>query len=439
MSAPPRSEIYRVADYKAQLARGGVAPGFAAYAAAYPQTLARLESRPFGSLHAYAREAALDYRELDALAGSAFHARKPKTIGETDARDFSGRARHFFLAALADATVAGRSAVIRAGGRALIDVQGSERARGRDRYELDQSIFCIEGDTAHLIVSESAPERTLDEAFVALLGPHSDAFGHWVWHQLPRFVASLDAGALPPMPLLVDRGMPPSHREALELITRERALPIVELGAGERVRVGRAWYASTPFWIPYLPVSDATWTWAHMAAPPTRWQPIIAAFRCSAAHVDERAPRERIFLARREHLRRRLVNASSIEALALARGFAIVYPEELSFAEQVRTVRSARYIAGPEGSAMMLSLFARESTRLLILDHPFRSQLTNLTAPLEASGIDVTVITGEVVSANDTPGYPNFGFRHFADYAIDEGRFSTFLDAWAGADRADSE
>ncbi len=430
MDAPPIGEIYRVAEFKRELAAGaGIDAGIAAFIGAYPDERFESAAVPLRSLRDYARASGLAYHEL-APAGEPFVSRAPRVVGDGDARDFYGRSRALFVAALGDVRIMSRSYIVRTHDAALADFQDDERERGGDRPELDPQLFAVERGLAYVLEPRDASVLEIPEAFVSLVGPHSDAFGHWIWHQIPRFVAALESGMLPEMPVLVDRDMPPSHFEALALAVGSRAMPIVTVPPGTIVRVGRAWYASGLFHVPYLPVNDVRWTWSHIATPPGRYTVPLAAMALSARALGGVGRGERIYLARRPHLRRCLTNASEIEDIARARGFAIVFPEELTFEDQLRIVRDARYVVGPEGSAMFGTFYARPGLRIAILDHPFVEQLTNYTAPLAASGADVTLFTGTVVRANDTPGYPNFGFKHFADYSIDGAHFEAFLKDW---------
>ncbi len=50
-------------------------------------------------------------------------------------------------------------------------------------------------------------------------------------------------------------------------------------------------------------------------------------------------------------------NASAVDELFRQRGFAVVYPEDLSVADQVALVRDAEIVAGPSGSALHLAAF----------------------------------------------------------------------------------
>jgi hypothetical protein len=77
-----------------------------------------------------------------------------------------------------------------------------------------------------------------------------------------------------------------------------------------------------------------------------------------------------VYLSRVRPKERRLENEAEIEALFRARGFAIIEPESLSFADQIKLMTRAKGVAGPGGSAMHNLMFARSETRALFLLSP---------------------------------------------------------------------
>jgi hypothetical protein len=131
----------------------------------------------------------------------------------------------------------------------------------------------------------------------------------------------------------------------------------------------------------------------------------------------------RVFLARKPFRHRKLVNRAEIEALAEARGFAIVYPEDLDFAEQARLLRNARFVAGPEGSAFFLCLFVNEEAKVCILNHENTEGLVGYNGGNDAGAEEVTIITGPESG-------PRRGSPQDVDYAIDADVFRRFLEGW---------
>ncbi len=128
-----------------------------------------------------------------------------------------------------------------------------------------------------------------------------------------------------------------------------------------------------------------------------------------------------VFLARQPRLWAKLVNAAEIEAVAEEHGFTVVYPDELTFVEQVNVVASAERILAPEGSALFLCYFAPPGTKVLVLEN----------AVVEGANVwraffpqcELTALAGIVVDRDET-------FPHRSSYRIEPQRFRDVLGEW---------
>lgn len=350
-------------------------------------------------------------------AGEAFVHQPPPVMGDGNHRTLHGTARSQYVACVMDVVVQGRSAAVVAGDRMLLDFEGDERSRLDDEIEWDPAVFHAVGD--HVWHIAGGAPVALDEAFT-LLGAHTDFFGHWMSEYLPKYVAARAVAPVDAVPVLVDAHMPPAHRESLELLFGP-SLRLIEVPAFATIEVRRLWVAPTLMYMPLHERRNERFSWDATAASPTLFAPVLAELR---ARVP--APRRndaRIYLARRGFRHRRLVNAAAIEELAAARGFVMVYPEDLPFAEQVRIVREASHILAPEGSALFLAFFARPGAKLGILTHPFTDVLAEYNTLLGLQGVAVHAVTGPVARAAEH-------VPHDSDYMIPPERFSAFLSGW---------
>lgn len=200
---------------------------------------------------------------------------------------------------------------------------------------------------------------------------------------------------------------------------------IIELPAFTTARVRRLWCAPGLMYWGLLEKINERFKWDYVALPPARFAPVIHEMVRRVDRVLSPASgSERVFLARKPGLHHDLANAAAIEAAAKARGFSLVYPEALDFAEQVRLLRRARFVVAPLGSAPLLLCFATPGTKLCVLSHPYTVEImVDRTGILSEVGICITVLTGPFVQINvNTP--------HLSDYEIDETGFSGFLDRW---------
>lgn len=330
------------------------------------------------------------------------------------------RSRRFFIACFEQATVRGQSTIVQVGDQALLDIQGAER---QIKLGLDFDPWVFEQDGEVLVTTPPRELRQLAEAF-SLVGTNSEAFGHWITQYLSKLSFALSSDVLPAgVPILVDAGMPASHLELLKACVGSRHT-VIELPPFCGVRVERLWACSTAFYVPILPLPNQPLGPELMSAPPQRMAEQLRWLQQRLAPLTSVEPTPaRIYLSRRAEQHRKLVNADEIEQLMQRRGFAIVYPQDLDFAQQLQLMRGARQIVGPEGSQLMLALFAGPGTRFCLLNHPFFENVPSYTAIIEALGIDTWALVGECVRLH--PAYPRF-----SDYRIEAGQIEALLQAW---------
>lgn len=424
VQAARANHVYQQQALKSQLrVTHGRATAFAAYReAAGLGAGASLLKRPLECLHEAAARS--EGYALLAPGGEMFDVPVPRVVGVGNQRPLRGRARPRWLGCIADVRVRSRSSVIESDGRVLLDTEPGELDSIDDRLDIDPAIF--DADALGLWIVEPDPAQPplhLAEAF-SLVGAHTWAFGHWMWECLPRYAAARRSGRLPPMPVLVDQGMPGQHRQALQALLPDDA-SIVELPSRAVVRVDRLWCAPTPMYMPLFEHMNSRFRWDLLAAEPQAFADDIRWMRDrflpgSTLDPARAPPGRRLFLGREPHRHRKMLNAVEIEDVARQEGFELIHPEGLDFRGQVEAMDEAARIAGPEGSAMFLALFARPGTRVTILNHPYTLGLPVLTSLLEALGIDVEVLVGPAETCNEE-------LPHFLDYRIDPGEFARLL------------
>lgn len=401
----------------------GIEQGFAEFKGIAPLSdCDSLRQRGLQGQLAFARQQGEAVVET-AQGGQRFVVNPPALVGEGRLRKLEHVSRTLYVARLAAACVRGRSALIEAGDKALLDFEDREFDLFDCELDIDPSVFHAAGKQVWVIQpKDGRATLEVDEAFM-LLGPQTGAFGDWMYQSLPRYVAADMSGALPAVPVLIDAGLGASIRQSLEMVLRP-GTQVIEVPPFTTVRVQRLWCGSNLHYAPAREKMDARYKFDYNSYNPATFAPVIRelARRASIAVPDRPGP-ERVFLARQPRLWRKMVNHASIEAAARTRGFAIVYPEELGFADQVALVRGARYVIGPEGSAFALTYFSRPGSKVCVLCHPMAEAAAVFTDILE--GVEISVFTGPVVRHD--PRFP-----HRADYQIDERRFCDFLDQWLG-------
>ena len=125
----------------------------------------------------------------------------------------------------------------------------------------------------------------------------------------------------------------------------------------------------------------------HSSDPRLRW-----VYQTVAGHAPGRpAPQRRFYVSRRvfnaKHSHRVVVNEMQIEALFKQAGFEILYPEQLTFPQQVEHCAGAAVMAGLSGSNLFNILFAPPGAVLIEIGDPRFTGDPNPCVPPCASAV----------------------------------------------------
>ena len=304
---------------------------------------------------------------------------------------------------------------------ALLDFEDAELDMFDCEFDIDPAFFSAGRHSAWVVTAEDDPTcLQIEEAFT-LLGPQLGAFGDFMMTYLPRYLWADISGELPHVPVLSSSRLPQTIRDALRLVVPADA-EIIEVDPLQPVHVRRLWCSSNLTYAPAREIMDERYSTLHTYPSPELIVPVVSELnrRVAPRVVGDEGP-ENVFLARQPWLWAQLVNALEIEAVADEQGFTVVYPDELTFVEQVNLVANAKRIVAPEGSALFLCYFASPGTRLLILEN----------AAVEGANVwrtffpecEPTAMAGTVVDRDE-------GFPHRSSYRIDPQRFRDFLGEW---------
>jgi hypothetical protein len=347
--------------------------------------------------------------------GKRFRQPPPRVIGEHTHSEMWGRSRAAWLARLDDVTIRGRSSLIRMGENILIDREPHEGTLFEDNPEYDPGVMHAEHDRLWMMEPQG-PALEIEEAFM-LTGSHTIDFGHWLTEALPRLGMAMLAGWRGGMPVLVDEVIPSTIRDALPALLPP-STPLVTVPHLATARIERLWTVPNPIFIGFYPTQFTFDTWDQMATEPHGFCEALDA-ACAGVAPARTAGPEHVYLARRPGRKKALRNHAAIEDVVRARGFSVVYPEDLTFAEQVALMRGAKFVVAPEGSNNLLTLLAGRGTKVCTLNPPYTHPLLDVNGLLAHRGVEMTVITG---AAHPTDEFCPFWW----DYDID----STALDAF---------
>jgi hypothetical protein len=419
-----RPRLYHLQPIKATLMRHLSAEG-AAQLLARPlghSTDWQLHRLPIAGLLDAAREHGLSYREV--VPSRNVCLRPMKILGRDPAPGRTIVSRTVACSVLADVTVQNKSDVLISAGRAIFDWQRDEPDRATIEFDLNPSVIG-QDEKSHVFAIVSSEPRTLPCA-LSLAGVHSYCFGDWLWQFLPKLFACLGHPEFNTVPIIVDDQMPAQHFEALEFFAGP-SHEVIRLKATERIRVTRLWVCSA---VAYFPIGWRT----DLPSRPDLfgWDPealagLIKTVRHKLAGVSSPGGPRRIYLARRDSQRRRLINRREVEAWAEANGFCVLHLEEYSFVDQLGLIRGADVVIGPEGSAFFMCLFASRGQKIGIIDHPFVDEFEPWLQTFEALGQTIWLLTGK--PAGEVPEY-----KDHSDYTIEIGALDVLCQRLGVAD-----
>jgi len=194
--------------------------------------------------------------------------------------------------------------------------------------------------------------RQLPPLAAAVLLGGGPNYAHCLMQWLMR-LPSLSAWA--DLPVLIAADLPASIRQVLREhgVADERIVPVPPDAS---IRVGRLHVPdlALPSAIDAVPAEHVRWLRESVFGP----------------HRSPARPTRRLYVSRRRARRRRLVNEAEVSALLVRRGFDVVDPCRLGFAEQARLFSEAAVIVGQSGAAMTNLLACQPGTEVLLLHGP---------------------------------------------------------------------
>ena len=342
--------------------------------------------------------------------GSAYHLlsppqaisfTKPEYIGEKfGVIEGTTQSSEFFVAELAKAKVlAKHSVVIMQGDIALYDDLVHPLGENVDlRFEKAIRIY----SNRKLLIDQSAYNPVYAERGVNLTGASTGVYGHWMFEHLPK-IKLVDA--LPQyksFPVYVDVGMPPSHYEALELLTKgERKL--VPVRPNTSVEFEKLVVAPSFTFFPFAqkPGSPVN---MHVAPASTEAslflrERLLSVLGLTSDPFRKGEKGRRIFIGRKSKARS-LINQDEIQEFLLKYDFEVIYPEEYSFAQQVKIFNESEYVFGPNGSAFTNVIFCRQGAKIVSFVQSYGSNFSSWPHVLKQLGYDHLYVAGNAIPSS---------------------------------------
>jgi tetratricopeptide (TPR) repeat protein len=287
-----------------------------------------------------------------------------------------------FVAALDDARVVGRGAVITREGKVIWDLLKQDLAKHAARMEDGAFAF----DPVHYLDGHCSVRR-FDGPAVLLAAPTDLSFGDWI-NNFPTRLALVEAAGLD-LPYLVNRRLPGKFIEML-----------LALG----VRRDRLWFHD-PDGVSIVPrLYTPSWPLPDRLKP---MQGIYDIYQRMAA-TPRAGKRPLLYLSRQGIGNRALLNEAEVRDLFASKGFQIVYPEQLDLQETLELFAAPACVAGPYGSAIRNLVFCRKKPISLMVMPPYpASFLTGVAVWFGGVGSPFAYVTGTNAAAGPEARDPN--------------------------------
>ena len=269
-----------------------------------------------------------------------------------------------YIAEMLDVEIIGENCFILKDNNCLYDMNEMENSH---RFDLRfSSLKGINKRNEALIVSAKA-EADIKEG-IFLIGNAASNYYHLTFEILSKLKYIDSEIKYADIPILIDEitcKVPQFHQLLLCLNKFNRE--IIQIKKGERYKIDKLIYLSEISWLP-INVKDSVnlrnEDFRIAKAGMNYLREIVFAKKeitsCEEGNL-------KLFISRRTQYMQRLVNEKEVAEMFQQFGFVIIYPEEMSFDEQVDLFSKARYVAGTSGAALTNILYCPIKTVLICI------------------------------------------------------------------------
>ena len=248
-----------------------------------------------------------------------------------------------YIAELTDAEIIGANSFIIADDYCLYDMATMD---DKKRYDLRwESLKTIDKNNIALVMSINS-NQTLEEA-IFLIGFASSNYFHFTIELLSRLKHIDFFEEYRQIPLLIDEIVfeIPQFIELLQTINKYNH-PIILIERQYRYKVKRLIFPAYNTWMPINVNDGESLIYKDFIVANSG----IEYIRNTVLKERNLEGNRKIFVSRKNHSQR-IANEKEVVELFSQYGFEIIYPEELTFYEQVQLFSSAKYVAGSTGAA----------------------------------------------------------------------------------------
>lgn len=224
-------------------------------------------------------------------------------------------------------------------------------------------------NTDKILVDYSGYQTQHADCGIMLCGSSTHVYGHWLAEHLPKLKLFDSLPKYADYPVYVDANMPENHYQILALINQGNRkiirMPEKTCIAFERLLIASAItffpFACKPGTKPCLDIAPTSF-----AACQFLRDKVLSSLNLDASERPAGKRGRYIYLGRLSS-GRKLINEEELKHYLTQCGFEIIYPEQLSFAEQVQLFNEAEYVIGPNGSSFAGVIFSKPGTKVVSL------------------------------------------------------------------------
>lgn len=275
---------------------------------------------------------------------------EPSYFEQSQGKKYQFLSPKIYVASLHDATVLSSTGVIIAGESALCDIiKNDEDYRCKWPWGAVRRV-----ETNRILLVADRYDMEIEKA-INLCGFASNNYYHFTMEILSRLEYTAQMSDARDLPILIDEGIKayPQLEELLQTVRRDREVIYVPKETCIKVH-----FLVQPSMNTWGPLNVETWDLFKMSDNMIAQSGIMNIRSCVSKYLAEETTKK-IFISRRNYSTTRLMNETTIIPLFERAGFEIVYPETLSYVEQVRLFSSAKCVVGVTGAAMTNILYCQ--------------------------------------------------------------------------------
>jgi len=238
--------------------------------------------------------------------------------------------------------------------------------------------------------------QTVDKA-ISMCGNYSWNFFHFMYEIAIKFHKLSELNLPPDIPVLVDQMCLdiPQYKEILDILNEKRR-PLIGVAMDGFFDVNELFYINCPNFIPPNDKNEKDTRSSDVQFDINALKDLRSSL---LPHSTRKEFPNRIFISRKNASGRRKYNEDDVIRLFSEFGFATVFPETLSVADQISLFNQAEWIAGGSGAAFTNLLFCNSNCKgMVFLKTHLNTSIFSTIASV--ANVDLIHITEESANKN---------------------------------------